>query len=405
MQNSPVTERGFRFLMIMIFLAAAIETDIYLPSFPDIMTAFNTDEIMVQRILSFNFLGVCIASLFYGPASDAFGRKRVLNVGYFLFVLASFGCTIAPNIEVLIALRFIQGFGSAACFIIGTAVIFDLFKAEKAAKMCADLSTLVVSLIAFAPMLGGWINIQFNYHYNFLFIAVLSLVTALICYFYLPESLPEEKRQPLKVGQVARNYLTVLKNGSFWANTLICGMIFGSYMVFVSSMSLVFINHFGIDKEVFPLFQFGILASFVLASINASRLMERVGLKTLRNVGFGISLLANLALYMLPDIWQENAYVVTGLMAIFGVGAGLCGGIFFSASMEACPEHTGISSSLVTSIRLALVAVLVDISSKYFDGTLASVFTVMTACMAFSLVVFVLHERSKSTADFVEAET
>ena len=135
MDHQPVSEKSFRILMILIFLAAAIETDIYLPAFPDMMEAFRTSEIMIQRILSFNFLGICIASLFYGPASDAFGRRKILNFGYILFILGSFGCIFAGNIEWLIFWRFIQGLGSAACFIVGTAVIFDFYQAEKATKV------------------------------------------------------------------------------------------------------------------------------------------------------------------------------------------------------------------------------------------------------------------------------
>ncbi len=162
MPTSRMSERTIRFLILMIFLAAAMETDIYLPAFPDMMAAFNTDETMIQRVLSFNFLGICLASLIYGPLSDAIGRRKVLNIGYGFFIAGSLGCVFADTIEMLIFWRFLQGFGSAACMIIGAAMVFDLYKEEKAAEIVSDLNSLVVSIIAFAPMLGGWINYQLD---------------------------------------------------------------------------------------------------------------------------------------------------------------------------------------------------------------------------------------------------
>lgn len=56
--------KWFRLLMVFIFLGAAMETDIYLPTFPDILSDFNTNAVMVQRILSYNFIGI-FSALYY----------------------------------------------------------------------------------------------------------------------------------------------------------------------------------------------------------------------------------------------------------------------------------------------------------------------------------------------------
>ena len=48
-------------LIIIIFVAACIETDIYLPAFPDMMTAFQVSESTIQQILTWNFIGLCLS--------------------------------------------------------------------------------------------------------------------------------------------------------------------------------------------------------------------------------------------------------------------------------------------------------------------------------------------------------
>ena len=64
--------------------------------------------------------------------------------------------------------------------------------------------------------------------------------------------------------------------------------------------------------------------------------------------------------------------------------------------MEAVPEQTGVSASLVTAIRLALVAVLIDISGAMFDGTMTSVINLISGCILMSVVIYLLDEhRSK----------
>ena len=153
----PISHQGkwFRFLMVLIFLAASMETDIYLPTFPDILKDLNTNAVMVQRIISYNFIGICLGSLIYGPLSDHFGRRTIMMFGFFIFLMASIGCVFAQTIDQLLAFRLLQGFGSSACLIVGTTMIFDLFEEESAAKLVADLNTLTVSVMASPHLLVG----------------------------------------------------------------------------------------------------------------------------------------------------------------------------------------------------------------------------------------------------------
>lgn len=62
-------------ITLFTFIAFYVETDIYTPSFPNMVQSFGTSEEAIQLLLSMNFLGLCLSSLFFGPASDAYGRK------------------------------------------------------------------------------------------------------------------------------------------------------------------------------------------------------------------------------------------------------------------------------------------------------------------------------------------
>ena len=79
----------------------SLSVDMYLPSFPAIVTTFNTDAGAVQRTLSMFFIGLALGQLVYGPLSDRFGRKPLLMAGMVLYTVASLACALAPSIYAL----------------------------------------------------------------------------------------------------------------------------------------------------------------------------------------------------------------------------------------------------------------------------------------------------------------
>ncbi|MGF1893057.1 multidrug effflux MFS transporter [Vibrio campbellii] len=370
--------------MVFIFLGAAMETDIYLPTFPDILSDFNTNAVMVQRILSYNFIGICLGSLLYGPLSDHFGRRKVLIFGFSIFLTASIGCIFSKSIEQLLAFRLLQGFGSSACVIVGTAMIFDLFEEESAAKLISDLNTLVVSLMAFAPLIGGWISLHMGYKANFVFIAVLVLISALKCFLFLPESLAVDKRKKLAPKRILSDYKTVLSSTEFWYNTLVTSLILGAYMIYVSNMSLLYIDKLGVSPKQFPFYQMATLGTFVLVSLNNSRLIDKFGVEKLKATGLGLIFANTLIFFISPSNLLDSPVFLTATMCLFSIGAGLSIGLFFAKSMQVFPELTGIAASLVTAIRLFIVSAAIDIGSNAYKGTSQSVVQIMT------LVVLVL---------------
>lgn len=396
--------KWFRFLMVFIFLGAAMETDIYLPTFPDILSDFNTNAVMVQRILSYNFIGICLGSLLYGPLSDHFGRRKVLMFGFSIFLAASIGCIFSTSIEQLLAFRLLQGFGSSACVIVGTAMIFDLFEEESAAKLISDLNTLVVSLMAFAPLIGGWISLHMGYKANFVFIAVLVLISALKCFLFLPESLAVNKRKKLAPKRILSDYKTVLSSTEFWYNTLVTSLILGAYMIYVSNMSLLYIDKLGVSPKQFPFYQMATLGTFVLVSLNNSRLIDKFGVEKLKATGLGLIFANTLIFFISPSNLLDSPVFLTATMCLFSIGAGLSIGLFFAKSMQVFPELTGIAASLVTAIRLFIVSAAIDIGSNAYKGTSQSVVQIMT------LVVLVLatlwlanYVRMKTTSGLSDA--
>ena len=100
--------------------------DMYLPALPSIGKSLGTTVGAVQASLMAFFIALGLGPVRYGPVSDMVGRKAPLYFGLVLFALGSIGCALAPDIQTLVALRFVQGLGACATMVIPRAVVRDL---------------------------------------------------------------------------------------------------------------------------------------------------------------------------------------------------------------------------------------------------------------------------------------
>ena len=107
--------------------------DMYLPALPEIGRDLGSSTSVTQLSLLAFFISFALAQLVYGPLSDMWGRKVPLYIGITLFAFASIGCALAPDIESLIAFRFLQGIGGAAGMVIPRAVVRDMHTGVQAA--------------------------------------------------------------------------------------------------------------------------------------------------------------------------------------------------------------------------------------------------------------------------------
>lgn len=357
-------------LIILIYLAACIETDIYLPAFPDMMDFFETSEEMIQQILTWNFFGICFSCPFYGPLSDVFGRRKLLLGALFLFLLGSVGTIFAMGIKQMLLYRFLQGLGSGGCFTIGSAIIFDLWQGEKAVKVANDLNCAIPIIMAVAPMVGGYLNQVYNFRLNFIVIALFVLISFILCLFFLEETHLLEKRKSFCFRTILNNFAKAMTCWKFLGPTFMICLISAGYLTYVSTISILFMKHMGIGSRIFPLYQATILLSFVVGSLFANRVIDIWGIQMLKMRGLILVYVGGLGFIMSSLFIANSPNLFQLWMIIFSFGCAWVIGPYFTEGMEAFPEIKGVTSSLITSFRLAFTAIVISLTGHFFDGTI-----------------------------------
>lgn len=143
-----------------------------------------------QWILNGYLLTIAALILIGGSLGDRFGRVRVYRIGVAWFALASLFCALAPNVEVLIAMRLLQGVGGALLTPGSLAIIEATLRPADRGRGVGQWSGLGGVAGAIGPLVGGLL-IELSWRWVFV-INVPVAVAVLIAATKIPESFDEE---------------------------------------------------------------------------------------------------------------------------------------------------------------------------------------------------------------------
>jgi Arabinose efflux permease len=397
-------EWRYLLLIIVIFIAACIETDIYLPAFTDMMIYFSVSEEKIQSLLTWNFIGICVSGPLYGPISDAIGRKKPLMVALGLFFLGSVFTLFAQDFNFMLAGRILQGLGSGGCFTLGTTVLFDAFKEKEAIQALNRINSIVPFIMAAAPMLGGYLNSMYGFRSNFMAIAFCVLASLLVCIFFFDETLPKEKRSPLNFRRILGDFKKVSLSLPFWQTTAIVSLLFAGYLAFLSGISVLFVMEYDVSKENLPYYQAALLGAWLVANLSCRQSINKWGIPWVKKVGTILFVAGGLVLVAAAWATPESAVLLTAAMALYSFGVNWTQGLYFPEGMALFPDAKGVTASLLTSIRLLLTAVVVGLTSMLYNATIYPIVAVVFGIVVVVLATILLYERKRSERSVVQGE-
>jgi EmrB/QacA subfamily drug resistance transporter len=131
-------------------------------AFPDITDSFHAPLILAAWVLSVNQIAGTAIMPLAGKAGDIFGGKQTFLVSIAIFTLGSLLSAIAPNIEFLIAARFIQAIGAGSFLPLATAIVSDQFPNARQQAIGFFSSIFPIGMII-GPNLGGWLVESFGW--------------------------------------------------------------------------------------------------------------------------------------------------------------------------------------------------------------------------------------------------
>ncbi|MDT8700499.1 multidrug effflux MFS transporter [Kluyvera ascorbata] len=389
--NKRAATSGVFFIVILGALMAftSLSTDIYLPAMP--MMAAQLQGNVELTITGF-LIGFSFAQLVWGPISDRIGRRIPLFIGMVLFVIGSAGCALSSDMPQIVFWRVFQAFGACTGPMLARAMIRDLYARTRAAQM---LSTLVIiSAIApvIGPLLGGQIVTVASWRMVFWLLVVMG-AAMFIALWWLPETLPVEKRLTTPISSAFGNYGTLLKNREFMRYTLCVSFFYVAAYAFIAGSPFVYIRYYHVDPQHYGwLFAVNIVGVMALSSVNR-RLVQRHPLHTLLRASSCVAALATVVLALSVKMHLGGMLMMVLTIFIFFSMNGIVAAASTAAALDTVPGNmVGSASALIGSLQYGSGIVSSLLLSVFSDGTPWAMAWIM---MVFTLLCFVMVMKGK----------
>ena len=132
-----------------------------------------------------------------GWLTQRFGQVRLFTASIVLFVIASWLCGLAPNIESLIGFRVLQGLVAGPMIPLSQTLLLASYPAAKAGVAMAMWAMTVLVAPVVGPLLGGWITDNISWPWIFYINIPIGLLAALVTWSIYHKRDPGPRRVPL----------------------------------------------------------------------------------------------------------------------------------------------------------------------------------------------------------------
>ena len=363
----------FTVLIAMLFATVALSIDAMLPALPEIAATMSPGAPNRAQLVVTSFvLGMGIGTLFAGPLSDRFGRRRVLLAGGALYALAALACWAAPSLEMLLIARVVQGIGAAGPRTVTLAIVRDLYSGREMARIVSVAMSIFSLVPAVAPLMGQAV-MGFG-PWQGIFIAFLAFSALTMGWFALrqPETLPPERRKPLQAAALWTATREVLSQPVVRLSIIVQALVSGTLFGALSSMQGIFDLRFD-RAESFPLW-FALIAVLSMSgSILNAKVVVRLGMLRVLHTTFAAQIAVTAGLLalnlsgLLPEVLAFPAHLLWTI-CIFAM-MGLTMGNLNAMAMEPLGHVAGLAASLVSSLATVGSVILAVPLGLLFDGT------------------------------------
>lgn len=160
---------------------------------PFLQTDLDASATGVQWVIQAYSLFLAALILVGGSLGDRLGRRTMYVTGVIIFTVASILAGLAPNLEILIASRALQGIGGAMLIPGSLAIISALWSGDARGRAIGTWAGFSSITSAIGPVLGGFLVDQFSWRAVFL-INVPIAVVVVVCLWAVPETRDDDVR-------------------------------------------------------------------------------------------------------------------------------------------------------------------------------------------------------------------
>ncbi|SBT14055.1 multidrug effflux MFS transporter [Vibrio celticus] len=341
-------------LAMMIIATGQVGVSIYLPALPLIASDLSATQVDVQLLVTLFLVGFGLSQLFYGPMSDAVGRRPIFLLGQGVYLIGTVVCVVfSDNMMALEVGRLLQGLGAGSASVLGRSVLRDSYDGSQLTKALSYISITASIMPIIAPVFGGWISFHLGWQAVFLFVLLYLLAIFTLGYFVLHETLPYGKSR-FDACQVVKNYGRLLTNRQVLTSASYNWMSYMASLVSLSLFPFLMQEQLGLTAAEYGSLMIVPSAGLLIGSVALNLLNRR----------FSTPQLMSLAILI---ILASGTWLLTHELSIFNlvwaftwlaIAQGISFPLSISMLLEPHKKQAGAVSALSGSIQMCLAGLL-----------------------------------------------
>jgi EmrB/QacA subfamily drug resistance transporter len=205
MNAAVVTSRRKAIILLtccLSLLIVSMDATIVNVAIPSIRADLGASASQLQWVVDIYTLVLASLLLLAGAAADRFGRRRTFQIGLTVFAFGSLMCSLAPNIETLIAARFLQAVGGSMMNPVAMSIITQVFTGRVERARAIGIWGGVVGIsMALGPIVGGALIQYVDWRAVFWINLPICALAILLTVIFVPESKSVTMRDVDPVGQ------------------------------------------------------------------------------------------------------------------------------------------------------------------------------------------------------------
>ncbi|HJO94518.1 MAG TPA: MFS transporter [Victivallales bacterium] len=374
MTDNSINKIKFSLYIFAIFFVSYetityLANDMIMPGMVDVTKEFHVGLEYVASSLSVYLLGNTAIQLFLGPTADRYGKRKVILVGNFFFLMFTILIALSTNIQGFMWGRFLQGTG-CAFVAIGYSVIHENFNDKSAVRLLALMGNVTILAPLLGPVLGGIVITYSGWRTIFVIIAAAALIVFIGLLKFTPETNSDVIKRVSPKSCVIE-YFSILKNRGFVFGTIATSLALIPLLAWIGLTPVLIMETAKRSFADYIICQIIALSGLSIASI----LMQFIAGK----FSFYKIMLTGTILFFLGAflniIFYENVYIIAVNFFISFFGFGLYNGMAIRSIIITCKFSKNMTMSLFVffeSVAMAAGLELVNIICDKYNFSLFS---------------------------------
>ncbi|KOO15364.1 MFS transporter [Vibrio xuii] len=337
-------------LAMMIIATGQVGVSIYLPSLPMISESLQANQADIQLLVTLFLVGFGASQLFYGPLSDAIGRRPVFIIGQGIYLIGTVMCiTNTDSLSILTVGRLLQGMGAGSASVLGRSVLRDSYEGVQLTKALSYISVTASVMPIVAPVLGGWISFYLGWEAVFSFVLLYLVAIFTLGYFILPETMSYGKSR-FDVGNVIKNYGRLITNQQVISSASYNWISYLASLVSLSVMPFILQHNLGLTAAEYGSVMIIPSAGLMAGSLALNVLNRYLSTRQLMTLAIAIMTFAGIWLVVMPVSLFNLVWAFTWLTVAQGISFPLS----ISMLLEPHKRQAGSVSALSGFVQMCL---------------------------------------------------